>query len=117
MTAIIQRDKKDPIFSLTNALMEKNFSQSLFYLTSLRKDGFHPLQILKSFENIVRRMLLFKAFSSEFLENHPNIRMERMNFNGFKQQVMPAVIAHDQALLDQAAQGRTEKQPKNRSET
>lgn len=112
VTAIIQRDKKDPIFSLTNALMEKNFSQSLFYLTSLRKDGFHPLQILKSFENIVRRMLLFKAFSSEFLENHPNIRMERMNFNGFKQQVMPAVIAHDQALLDQAAQGRTEKTAK-----
>lgn len=57
-------------------------------------------------------MLLFKAFSSEFLENHPNIRMERMNFNGFKQQVMPAVIAHDQALLDQAAQGRTEKTAK-----
>jgi DNA polymerase-3 subunit delta len=98
--AIIPRDKKDPIFSLTNAMMEKNVSQALFYLSSLRKDGFHPLQILKSFENLVRRMLLFKAFSLEFLEKHPNIRMDRMNFNGFKQQVLPAVIAHDQALRD-----------------
>ncbi|MFO7989710.1 MAG: DNA polymerase III subunit delta [Thermodesulfobacteriota bacterium] len=98
--AIIPRDKKDPIFSLTNAMMEKNVSQALFYLSSLRKDGFHPLQILKSFENLVRRMLLFKAFSLEFSEKHPNIRMDRMNFNGFKQQVLPAVIAHDQALQD-----------------
>jgi len=98
--AIIPRDKKDPIFSLTNAMMEKNVSQALFYLSSLRKDGFHPLQILKSFENLVRRMLLFKAFSLEFSEKHPNIRMERMNFNGFKQQVLPAVIAHDQTLQD-----------------
>ena len=98
--AIIARDKKDPVFSLTNAMMEKNVSQALFYLSSLRKDGFHPLQILKSFENLVRRMLLFKAFSLEFSEKHPNIRMERMNFNGFKQQVLPAVIAHDQALRD-----------------
>ena len=98
--AIIARDKKDPIFSLTNAMMEKNVSQALFYLSSLRKDGFHPLQILKSFENLVRRMLLFKAFSLEFSEKHPNIRMERMNFNGFKQQVLPAVIAHDQTLQD-----------------
>jgi len=98
--AIIARDKKDPVFSLTNAMMEKNVSQALFYLSSLRKDGFHPLQILKSFENLVRRMLLFKAFSLEFSEKHPNIRMERMNFNGFKQQVLPAVIAHDQTLQD-----------------
>lgn len=100
VAAIIQRDKKDPIFSLTNAMMEKNVSQALFYLSSLRKDGFHPLQVLKSFENLVRRMLLFKAFSLEFSEKHPNIRMDRMNFNGFKQQIMPAVIAHDQALQD-----------------
>ncbi|MDT8379845.1 MAG: DNA polymerase III subunit delta [Desulfotignum sp.] len=96
--AIIQRDKKDPIFSLTNALMEKNVSQALFYLSSLRKDGFHPLQILKSFENLVRRMLLYKAFSLEFSEKHPGIRMDRINFNQFKQQIMPAVIAHDQDL-------------------
>jgi DNA polymerase-3 subunit delta len=112
VTAIIQRDKKDPIFSLTNAMMEKDVSRALFYLWSLRKDGFHPLQILKAFENLVRRMLLFKAFSLELSEKHPNIRLDRLNFNAFKQQVMPAVIAHDQALLDQAIQGRTEKAAK-----
>ncbi len=103
VAAIIQRDKKDPIFSLTNAMMEKNAGQALFYLSSLRKDGFHPLQILKSFENLVRRMLLFKAFSLEFCEKHPNVRLDRMHFNGFKQQVLPAIIEHDQALQNPAA--------------
>jgi len=103
VAAIIQRDKKDPIFSLTNAMMEKNVSQAIFYLSSLRKDGFHPLQILKSFENLVRRMLLFKAFSLAFCEKHPNVRVDRLHFNGFKQQVLPAIIAHDQALQNPAA--------------
>lgn len=105
--AIIQRDRKDPIFSLTNAMMEKNVSQALFYLSSLRKDGFHPLQILKSFENLVRRMLLFKAFSLEFNEKHPEIRLDRIQFNAFKQQVLPAIVAHDQALQDPDAGDKT----------
>ena len=103
VAAINQRDKKDPIFSLTNAMMEKNVSQALFFLTSLRKDGFHPLQVLKSFENLVRRMLLFKAFSLKFCDKHPGIRVDRIHFNGFKQQILPAIIEHDQALQNPTA--------------
>lgn len=110
---IIQRDKKDPIFSLTNAMMEKDVSRALFYLSSLRKDGFHPLQILKAFENLVRRMLLFKAFSLELSEKYPNVRLDRLNFNAFKQQIMPAVIAHDQSARNQAVHDRIEPPPKD----
>lgn len=99
--AVILRDKKDPIFSLTNALMEKNTGDALMYLSSLLKDGFHELQILKAFENLVRRMLLVKAFMLDFSKDHPDIRMDRMNFNAFKQQIMPAITAHDQAARDQ----------------
>lgn len=99
--AVILRDKKDPIFSLTNALMEKNTGDALMYLSSLLKDGFHELQILKAFENLVRRMLLVKAFMLDFSQKHPDIRMDRMNFNAFKQQIMPAITAHDQAARDQ----------------
>lgn len=103
--AVVLRDKKDPIFSLTNALMEKNTGQALLYLSSLLKDGFHELQILKAFENLVRRMLLVKAFMLDFSRNHPEIRMDRMNFNAFKQQIMPAIAAHDQAARDQTKTG------------
>jgi len=99
--AVIHRDKKDPIFSLTNALMEKNAGQALFYLSSLLTEGYHPLQILKSFENMVRRLVLVKAFADDFFAAHPEIRPDRMNFNTFKQKIMPAVIAHDNAVTKQ----------------
>lgn len=99
--AIIHRDKKDPVFSLTNALMEKNAGQALFYLSSLFADGFHPLQILKSFENMVRRLVLVKAFAHDFFAAHPEIRPDRINFNTFKQNIMPAVIVHDNAVKKQ----------------
>jgi DNA polymerase III delta subunit len=120
--AIIQRDKKDPVFSLTNSLMEKNTGQTLFFLSSLFADGFHPLQILKSFENLVRKLVLVKAFARDFAGQNPAVRMDQMNFNTFKQQVMPAVVIHDnalkkhcekyQAMLTGSSSGEEKKQPK-----
>ena len=99
--AIIPRDKKDPIFSLTNALMEKNAAKSLFYLSSLFADGFHPLQILKACENLVRKLVLVKAFVEDFARRHPDVRLERIPFNTFKQKVLPAIIAHDDKVKKQ----------------
>lgn len=99
--AVIHRDKKDPIFSLTNAMMEKNTGQALFYLSSLLTEGYHHLQVLKSFENMVRRLVLVKAFADDFFAAHPEIRPDRINFNTFKQKIMPAVIARDDAVKKQ----------------
>jgi DNA polymerase III delta subunit len=99
--AIIRRDKKDPVFSLTNALLDKDAGQALFYLSSLFADGFHPLQILKSFENQVRKMLLVKAFLENYSRSHPDIPFARMNFNMFTQQILPAVTAHDTRVKKQ----------------
>ena len=99
--AVIPRDKKDPIFSLTNALMEKNAGKALFYLSSLFADGFHPLQILKAFENLVRKLVLVKAFVEDFALRHPDVRLDRINFNTFKQKVLPAIIAHDDIVKKQ----------------
>jgi DNA polymerase III delta subunit len=104
---LIQRDKRDPIFSFTNALMEKNTGQALFYLSSLLKDGFHPLQILKSIENLARRLLLVKAFAADFFSRHPGMRKDRMPFNTFVQQVMPRIIAHDDQMKKELAEQHT----------
>jgi DNA polymerase III delta subunit len=93
--AVVIRDKKDPIFSLTNALVEKDAPKALVILSSLFKEGFHPLQILKSLENQVRKLLLVKSFilfSLKITEPH---HFKRMNFNGFKQGMMPVITAHD----------------------
>jgi DNA polymerase-3 subunit delta len=99
--AVIPRDKKDPIFSLTNALMEKNAGKALFYLSSLFADGFHPLQILKAFENLVRKLVLVKAFAEDFARSHPEVRLDRLHFNTFKQKVLPAIISHDDMVKNQ----------------
>ncbi|SDU60159.1 DNA polymerase III subunit delta [Desulfobacula phenolica] len=93
--AVIIRDKKDPIFNLTNAFMEKNVTKTLFYLNSLFNEGFHPLQILKSFENLIRKLILVKSFTRQFSQNH-TINFKNINFNSFKQTVMPKVIQHDE---------------------
>jgi DNA polymerase-3 subunit delta len=92
---VIIRDKKDPIFNLTNAVLDKNVSHSIVYLNSLFNDGFHPLQILKSFENQIRKLVLVKCFMQEVYQNTP-VQLKKMNFNSFKQVVLPKIVQHDQ---------------------
>ncbi|NOX34597.1 MAG: DNA polymerase III subunit delta [Deltaproteobacteria bacterium] len=95
--AVIKRDKKDPVFNLTNAFMAKDLKSCLFYLNSLLKDGFHPLQILKSFENLIRKLVLVKCFTRKFSQNN-NMNLKRINFNSFRQAVLPQIILHDENL-------------------
>lgn len=93
--AIIIRDKKDPIFNLTNALIAKDVRNALFYLNSLFNEGFHPLQILRSFENQIRKLILVKCFALQFYRKNKNMSFKKINFNSFKQVVLPSIIAHD----------------------
>ncbi|MCG8549911.1 MAG: DNA polymerase III subunit delta, partial [Desulfobacterales bacterium] len=97
LKAVIQRDKKDPVFNLTNAFLDKNLAQSLFYLESLLKEGYHPLQILKSMENQIRRLLMVKSFLKTVSSNSP-VRVRSMNFNNFKQSLLPQIVQYDQKL-------------------
>jgi len=91
---VIVRDKKDPIFNLTNAFMAKDVKNSLFYLLSLFSEGFHPLQILKAFENQIRKLILVKCFIKNALQNN-NMSFGKMNFNLFQRTMLPKIITHD----------------------
>jgi len=93
--AVVKRDKKDPIFNLTNAYMAKDVKNALLYLNSLFNDGFHPLQILKSFENQIRKLILVKCAAQKFCVNN-KINLKHMNFNSFKLNVLPKIIHHDE---------------------
>ena len=94
--SVIIRDKKDPIFNLTNALMAKDVKNGLFYLSSLFNEGYHPLQILKSFENQIRKLVLVKCFTQGFYQNKNSMNLKQINFNLFKQQVLPKIITYDE---------------------
>lgn len=102
--AVVIRDKKDPIFTLTNAVLEKDAAKALLVLSSLFQEGFHPLQILKSFENLVRKLLLVKSFIRSLSKNKTLFSLKTMNFNTFKQEMMPRIISHDDQEKNRAAE-------------
>jgi len=96
--AVVTRDKKDPMFKLTNAFMEKDAKEILFYLNSMFKDGAHPLQILKVFENQIRKLILVKCTIREIALKNKKPPLKNTNFNVFKQIVLPDILAHDKGI-------------------
>lgn len=116
VTAVIKRDKKDPIFNLTNALMEKDVEKSIFYTHSLLNEGFHPLQILKSLENQIRKLMLVKSCVQIISQNTP-MRLSKMSFNSFKQIVLPKIINYDtrtKAAIEEMETVLSENKPKKK---
>ena len=87
-----------PIFSLTNAIQEKDAAKALGVLSSLLADGFHPLQILKSLENQVRKLLMIKSFIVSSLKIEDPHYFKRMNYNGFTQGVMSTILSYDEKV-------------------
>ena len=101
VAAVVHRDKKDPIFSLTNAVMDRDTPKALALLNALFSEGFHPLQILKTFENQVRKLLAIKLFLWELHRETPGLPpLKTMHFNGFKQVMMPRIQAWDKAAAE-----------------
>ncbi|PIE61277.1 MAG: DNA polymerase III subunit delta [Desulfobacterales bacterium] len=98
--AVVHRDKKDPIFSLTNAVMQRDTALALNLLSSLFNNGFHPLQILKSLENQVRKLLVIKCFITEIYAAHSHTpSLKHMSFNEFKQTLLEKIVAWDQQMI------------------
>ncbi|MGD9686650.1 MAG: DNA polymerase III subunit delta, partial [Desulfobacter sp.] len=94
--AVVHKDKKDPIFTLTNAVMDRDVSTALTVLSGLLSDGFHPLQILKTFENQIRRLLAIKCFTTGLNTGRAGgSSLKHMQFNAFKQMLLPAMMDWD----------------------
>jgi len=101
VAAVVHRDKKDPIFSLTNAVMDRDIPRAITLVNALFSEGFHPLQILKTFENQIRKLVAIKLFLSELHQENPELPpVKTMHFNGFKQVMMPRIQARDKAAAE-----------------
>ncbi len=96
--AVITRDKKDPIFKLTNAFMDKDARTALFFINSMFKDGVHPLQILKVLENQVRKLILVKCGIKKISLKNKKLYFKSINFNLFKQTVLPEILIYDKQI-------------------
>ncbi|MDA3918123.1 MAG: DNA polymerase III subunit delta [Deltaproteobacteria bacterium] len=91
---VISRDKTDPIFNLTNALMEKDTEKTLFYFNSLLNKGFHILQLLRSMENQIRKLILVKCCAQQ-ISRSKTLGIKKMGFNVFKQSILPKIVEYD----------------------
>lgn len=96
--SVLQRTKRDPIYDLTNAIGDRSIEGALFYLDSLLAADFHPLQVLSAVANQIRKLLLVKDFvqsplGAGWTTGCPYAR--------FQEQIMPAVVASDQQLMDE----------------
>ena len=95
---VLKRTKKDPIYELTNAIAERDIDKSLFYLNSLLMENFHPLQILASMTNQIRKLLVIR----DFMESpHGSSWYPEMQFAQFKNNVMGSILSYNKKLLDQ----------------
>jgi DNA polymerase-3 subunit delta len=99
--AVLERTRQDPVWELTGAVSERNVRDALFYLGSLLEEGLVPLQILAAVINAMRRMLLAKGF---VVGPAGQAWRSGMRYNDFQRSVMPAIQAHDEALLSSLAE-------------
>ncbi len=97
VVAVLERTRKDPIYEMTNAIAERNISQTLYYLNSLLADNIHPLQILTAISNQIRKLLMARGFLESTMSRYWD---PHMNYTQFRRNVMPDVQAYDKQLLD-----------------
>ena len=99
VAAVLKRTKLDPIYELTNAVSDREtLGKALFFLDSLLGGDAHPLQILAALTNQVRRLLLARDFAES---THGRVWFDGCTYNQFQSQVLPAMVAYDQQLLEE----------------
>jgi DNA polymerase III subunit delta len=95
---VLKRTKKDPIYELTNAIADRDIDKSLFFLNSLLMENFHPLQILASMTNQIRKLLVIKDFAES---SHGSSWYHEMQYAQFENNVMALAQSYNKELLDQ----------------
>ncbi len=111
LEAVLRRTKSDPIYELTNAVADRDVGMALFYLDTLLKAEWHPLQMLSALANQVRKLLVAKDF---LLSVHGRAWRSRMPYPQFQNMVLPAIQSYDAWIAEQtgawkAPEGEAEK--------
>ena len=83
---MVGRTREDAIFELTEALGEANPGRVMTVLDHLLSDAVHPLAIIASLRNYLRRLLIFKA-----LQARPTPHWSPMSSHDFQNNYLPAL--------------------------
>ena len=96
---VIERTRQDPIFELTNALSDRNLTETLAVLNNLFANQFNPLQALAAITNLIRRFLLIADVKQKY--NY----QKGMSFAQFKNQFFQNVLDYEQLLAERMNSG------------
>ncbi|RPH47385.1 MAG: hypothetical protein EHM85_19940 [Desulfobacteraceae bacterium] len=113
--SVLKRTRLDPIYELTNAISDRNLSDSLFYLDSLLVSEIHPLQALSALINQFRKIICMKGFTGS---RYGKAWEPGFSYPQFSSVAMPAIEEYDNALLkeiDAWEQSLADDEPKQRA--
>ncbi|MBI5896971.1 MAG: DNA polymerase III subunit delta, partial [Desulfobacterales bacterium] len=100
LEAVLQRTKSDPVYELTNAVADRNVVSALFYLDTLLRAEWHPLQMLSALANQMRRLIVAKDF---ILSEHGRAWRAGMPYPQFQNTVLPAIQSYDALIAAQTS--------------
>jgi len=84
---MVGRSREDALFELTDAFGKRNMAATLLILGRLLDNGIHPLAIIATMRNYVRKLLLFRSFQLQPAPLYHN----GINPNQFQNQYLPAL--------------------------
>ena len=83
---MVGRTREDAIFELSEALANKTPARAMTVLDHLLSDGVHPLAIIATLRNYLRRLLIFKS-----LQTREQPRWSQMSSSDFQNSYLPAL--------------------------
>jgi DNA polymerase-3 subunit delta len=80
--------REEPLYELNNAVAARNCEASLRVLNRLLDQDYHPLQLLGSLANEIRRLLLAREFIDEHLAGSMD---SKISYGRFQKSILPLV--------------------------
>ena len=106
VTAVVSSSRQEPIYAFTNAILDRNAAEALFFLNSLLNQEMHPLQVLTAMVRQVRKLLVAKDFA---LSSEGNLWKKGCSYARFTTKVLPKIEAYDQEILTLLGSWRKER--------
>jgi len=92
---VVERSRQDPIYAFTNAILDRNAAQALFFLDSILHQKIHPLQVLTAMVKQIRNLLLAKDF---VLSSKGKVWVKGCSYGRFTTNVLPEIEAYDRQM-------------------
>ena len=93
---ISKRTKQDPIYEMTNAIAERDTHRALFFLDSLLKSNFFPLQVLAAATNQIRKLILAKDVIHG---RHGSGWKQDISYASFQKMILPEIEKREPDFL------------------